>query len=86
VSTIAIHNPDLASNNLNYSASKNAAVLLLQLMARNVPDDEIQIVSFHPGAILTETARAYGYDEDTLPWDDGKLIFLIFLGFYPIFH
>ncbi|KAL2837443.1 hypothetical protein BJX68DRAFT_221018 [Aspergillus pseudodeflectus] len=70
VSTIAIHKPDLAPANLNYGASKNAAVLLLQLMARNVPDHEIQIISFHPGAVLTETARAHGYDENTIPWDD----------------
>ncbi|GFG16914.1 putative dioxygenase C576.01c [Aspergillus lentulus] len=72
VSTIAIHNFDMAPNNLNYGASKNAAALLLQLIARDVPPSDMQIVSFHPGAVLTETARSHGYDENTLPWDDGK--------------
>ncbi|KAF4184904.1 hypothetical protein CNMCM8927_001236 [Aspergillus lentulus] len=70
VSTIAIHNFDMAPNNLNYGASKNAAALLLQLIARDVPPSDLQIVSFHPGAVLTETARSHGYDENTLPWDD----------------
>lgn len=42
-------------------------------MARNVSDEEIQLVSFHPGAVLTETARAHGYDENTIPWDEGNL-------------
>ncbi|OKO89582.1 hypothetical protein PENSUB_13648 [Penicillium subrubescens] len=65
-----MHNPNFASTNLNYGASKNAAALLLKLMARNVSVDEIHILSFHPGAVLTETARAYGYDENSLPWDD----------------
>lgn len=69
-----MHNPNFASTNLNYGASKNAAALLLQLMARNVSDNEIQILSFHPGDVLTVTARAYGFDENSLPWDDCKLI------------
>ncbi|KAL2797416.1 hypothetical protein BJX66DRAFT_92438 [Aspergillus keveii] len=70
VSTMAIYNPDAASTNLNYGASKNAAALLLQLLTRNVSADEIQILSYHPGAVLTQTAREHGYDENTLPWTD----------------
>ncbi|CEL11022.1 hypothetical protein ASPCAL14129 [Aspergillus calidoustus] len=70
VSTMAIYNPDAASTNLNYGASKNAAALLLQLLTRNVSVDEIQILSYHPGAVLTQTAREHGYDENTLPWTD----------------
>jgi NAD(P)-dependent dehydrogenase (short-subunit alcohol dehydrogenase family) len=71
VSTMAIYNPDAASTNLNYGASKNAAALLLQLLTRNVSADEIQVLSYHPGAVLTQTARDHGYDENTLPWTDG---------------
>ncbi|KAL4958626.1 SDR family NAD(P)-dependent oxidoreductase [Aspergillus stella-maris] len=70
VSTMAIYNPDAASTNLNYGASKNAAALLLQLLTRNVSTDEIQVLSYHPGAVLTQTAREHGYDENTLPWTD----------------
>lgn len=58
-----MHNPNFASTNLNYGARKKAASLLLQLIARNVSDNEIQILSFHPGAALTVTARAYGFDK-----------------------
>ncbi|KAL4881160.1 NAD(P)-binding protein [Aspergillus karnatakaensis] len=73
VSTVAIHNPDMAPTNLNYGASKNAAALLLQLITREIPPDKLQILSFHPGAILTQSARDHGYDENTLPWDDENL-------------
>ncbi|RDW70556.1 SDR family NAD(P)-dependent oxidoreductase [Aspergillus mulundensis] len=70
VSSIAAHDSNTAPTNLNYGASKNAAALLFQLMAREVPAQQMQIISFHPGAVLTEKARAHGYTEDTLPWDD----------------
>ncbi|KAL5343328.1 hypothetical protein BJX70DRAFT_353810 [Aspergillus crustosus] len=73
VSTIAVHNPDMAPTNLNYGASKNAAALLLQLITRDVSSVKLQIISFHPGAVLTQTAREHGYDENTLPWDDENL-------------
>ncbi|KAL4907239.1 hypothetical protein BDW74DRAFT_148778 [Aspergillus multicolor] len=70
VSSIAAHDPDMAPTNLNYGASKNAAALLFQLMTREVPVEQMQTISYHPGAVLTEKARAHGYTEETLPWDD----------------
>ncbi|KAL2862637.1 SDR family NAD(P)-dependent oxidoreductase [Aspergillus lucknowensis] len=73
VSTISIHKFDTAAHHLNYAASKNAAALLLQLLAREVSPDEIQILSFHPGAILTQPARDHGHDENSHPWDNENL-------------
>ncbi|KAL2828083.1 hypothetical protein BJY01DRAFT_261639 [Aspergillus pseudoustus] len=70
LSTMAIYNSDASPNNLNYGASKNAAALLLQMMARDVSADELQIVSYHPGPVLTQAARDRGYDENTFPWTD----------------
>jgi hypothetical protein len=44
----------------------------MQLVARDMSPKELQIISFHPGAALTPAARDHGYDDNTLPWDDGK--------------
>jgi hypothetical protein len=35
----------------------------------------MQIVSFHPGAIFSDTAKALGYNENTIPWDDGRVLY-----------
>ena len=45
---------------------------MLQAIAREVDPKELQIVSFHPGAILSEASRTAGLDETSLPWDDGE--------------
>ncbi|KKO97508.1 hypothetical protein THAR02_10389 [Trichoderma harzianum] len=42
-------------------------------LADELPVDKAQIVSIHPGAVLSETVRAKGYDENSLPWDDASL-------------
>ncbi len=56
-----------------YAASKIGFANLVQNLADELPADNAQIVSIHPGAVLSETVRAKGYDENTLPWDDGTL-------------
>lgn len=35
-------------------------------MARELPAEKVQIVNFHPEAVLTVTVRQVGYDENTL--------------------
>lgn len=69
---MAVHNFDIAGVKPNYSVSKTAGTILVQQIARDVSPDDMQVNSFHPGAILTAAAKKAGYTEDTLPWDDGK--------------
>jgi NAD(P)-dependent dehydrogenase (short-subunit alcohol dehydrogenase family) len=57
----------------NYSLSKACGHLLLQKIAEEVDRERLQIVSFHPGQILSETARLAGLDETSFQFDDGSL-------------
>jgi hypothetical protein len=50
-----------------------AATFLFQKMAGEFTPENVQIISFHPGAVLTGPVREAGYDESTLPWDNGTL-------------
>jgi hypothetical protein len=45
--------------------------LLIQSIAESVDRQKLQIVTFHPGQILSDTARAAGLDESSAPFDDG---------------
>jgi NAD(P)-dependent dehydrogenase (short-subunit alcohol dehydrogenase family) len=56
----------------DYAASKAALASLLQHLSEEFPADKIQIVNLHPGAILTESAKAAGVPENLLPWDKGS--------------
>lgn len=56
----------------SYSLTKNAGTLYMQQVARAISVKEMQVVSFHPGSILSEAVRNGGYDENSgIPWDDG---------------
>jgi hypothetical protein len=44
----------------------------MQLIAKDTNPTDMQIISFHPGAILTPAAGGAGYDETSLDWDDGE--------------
>ncbi|KFZ16144.1 hypothetical protein V501_02377 [Pseudogymnoascus sp. VKM F-4519 (FW-2642)] len=73
VSTCAIHDFEIAAQHPNYSASKSAGTILLQQVAKGVSADDMQVVSFHPGAIFTSAAKDAGYNETTMKWDDEDL-------------
>ncbi|CAD6445588.1 bedcc7ef-312f-436f-aead-c63edc7c3a46 [Sclerotinia trifoliorum] len=73
VSTAAIHSESIAAALPTYSLSKTSGHLVLQRIAGEVDRKKLQIVSFHPGQILSETSRSAGLDETTLPWDDDNL-------------
>lgn len=45
----------------------------MQKIAEEVDRERLQIVSFHPGQILSETARLAGLDESSFDFDDGSL-------------
>ena len=47
--------------------------MLLQQIAKDVPAEKLQIVSYHPGGIFTELAEHAGFNRDDPRWDDGKL-------------
>ena len=72
VSTAAIHDESVAAFLPTYSLSKAAGHYLMQKIAVEVDQKELQIVSFHPGSILSETSRTAGLDESSFSWDDGK--------------
>ncbi|KAL5601533.1 hypothetical protein FOBRF1_009066 [Fusarium oxysporum] len=73
VSTAAIHCPAIAAAVPDYSLSKTSGHLLIQSIAENVDREKLQIVTFHPGQILSDTARAAGLDESSAPFDDENL-------------
>ncbi|KAH8821895.1 hypothetical protein F5884DRAFT_769348 [Xylogone sp. PMI_703] len=73
VSTMIIHDTAFSKNQSTYCLSKNACALLLQIVAQETDLSEVQIVSFHPGAIFTPGAKSVGWTEDTIPWDDEDL-------------
>ena len=45
----------------SYGLTKNSGTLLLQQIAKDVRLDDMQIVSYHPGGILTDSVREAGY-------------------------
>ncbi|RFU72681.1 short chain dehydrogenase [Trichoderma arundinaceum] len=73
VSSAAIHDFESAKMVPNYSASKNAGTLMVQLVARGVSPDDMQVLSFHPGVIFTDAAQKTSASKDAWDWDDVNL-------------
>jgi NAD(P)-dependent dehydrogenase (short-subunit alcohol dehydrogenase family) len=74
VSSSAIHNFTIDAVVMPaYGLTKNAGTLLVQQIAKDVSPDDMQIVSFHPGGVLTELAKANGVQEELYDWDDENL-------------
>ncbi|KAH8157885.1 hypothetical protein CIB48_g10362 [Xylaria polymorpha] len=73
VSTASIHDFNLGKQYLGYGLTKHAGQLTLQLIAQDTAPEKMQIVSYHPGAILTDAARAAGWTEKDLEWDHVNL-------------
>jgi hypothetical protein len=56
-----------------YGLTKNAGTALIQQIAKDTSADEMQMISFHPGGILTEASRAHGYVPDgEIKFDHGQ--------------
>ncbi|KIK66739.1 hypothetical protein GYMLUDRAFT_157217 [Collybiopsis luxurians FD-317 M1] len=55
-----------------YASSKGAFVALLGRIAHERPVEDVQIISFHPGSIFTETA-AKSMNKDAIKWDQLSL-------------
>ncbi|KAK4149661.1 hypothetical protein C8A00DRAFT_46764 [Chaetomidium leptoderma] len=74
VSTSAIHLFDTEAERLpTYALTKNSGTLLIQQIAKDTKPEDMQVVSFHPGSVLSEAARSVGFDESSLDWDDENL-------------
>ncbi|KAI1650580.1 NAD(P)-binding protein [Daldinia loculata] len=73
VSTGAVHNFDATAVMPTYSMTKHAGALTLQLVAYDIPPEDMQVIIFHPGAIFTEAAESQGFTKDSLPWEDVSL-------------
>ncbi|CVK86298.1 related to peroxisomal short-chain alcohol dehydrogenase [Fusarium mangiferae] len=57
-----------------YGLTKNASTLLLQQIAQDTKHTDMQIISFHPGGILTDSAKRVGGDSlKGLVFDDENL-------------
>lgn len=62
----------MAPERPTYGLTKNASTLLLQQIAKDTRVQDMQIVSFHPGGVLTDMARKAGHDENSgIPFDHG---------------
>jgi NAD(P)-dependent dehydrogenase (short-subunit alcohol dehydrogenase family) len=68
----------MAPERPSYGLTKNAGTALVQQIARETNVNDMQVVSFHPGGVLTDMARAAGAREDLgIPFDDGMLSLLV---------
>ncbi|KAF9874659.1 hypothetical protein CkaCkLH20_07796 [Colletotrichum karsti] len=57
-----------------YGLTKNSGTLLLQQIAKDTKPTDMQIVSIHPGGVLTDSARSAGFNEDMgIKFDDENL-------------
>ncbi|KAF2963712.1 hypothetical protein GQX73_g9865 [Xylaria multiplex] len=66
---ISVHDFNVGREYPGYALTKHSFQLGLQLIAQDTPPEEIQIISYNPGAIFTENAQEKGYTEDSIPWD-----------------
>lgn len=61
----------------SYTTSKNAGTLLIQLVAQGVSANDMQVLSFHPGAIFTPGAQVGGFTRSNYDFDDGNILHII---------
>ncbi|KAK4080893.1 hypothetical protein Trihar35433_1998 [Trichoderma harzianum] len=73
LSTMAIHDFEFVKAFPAYCASKNAGTLLVQMYAQTISPDDMQILSFHPGGIYTDSVKKSGVPEEAMAWDDETL-------------
>ncbi|KAK4233217.1 hypothetical protein C8A03DRAFT_48167 [Achaetomium macrosporum] len=77
ISSVAIHLFEVEAKAIpTYALTKNSGTLLVQLIANDTDPSDLQIVSFNPGSILSESARNVGFDESSFDWDDGNALYL----------
>jgi len=72
VSSMGIHDRQIAPQWGTYVSSKSAFAMLLQNIASEIPKNVMQIISFHPGGIYSETQSKI-CEKDSWEWDDDCL-------------
>lgn len=73
VSTNGIYIWDAEGARPSYGLTKGSGTLLVQQIAKDVKPETMQIISFHPGEVFSESAKRQGYTEDSIEWYDGKM-------------
>ncbi|KAK4098852.1 NAD(P)-binding protein [Parathielavia hyrcaniae] len=73
ISTSVVHNLTLENPAPLYGLTKNSGTLLIQMIANDTDPADTQIINMHPGGVLTDGARSFGYDETSADWDDENL-------------
>ncbi|RFU77310.1 hypothetical protein TARUN_4928 [Trichoderma arundinaceum] len=64
----------MAPERPTYGMTKNVSTLLVQQIAKDTDVNDLQIISFHPGGVLTDMARSSGVGEALgIPFDDENL-------------
>jgi NAD(P)-dependent dehydrogenase (short-subunit alcohol dehydrogenase family) len=76
ISTLCVYDFATPGTKPNYNLTKNAGTLAMQQIARDIPVEKTQIVSFHPGGVFTEASKAAGFTVDMWDWDDGEFLVL----------
>ncbi|KAM6505544.1 hypothetical protein FSOLCH5_013720 [Fusarium solani] len=73
LASAVIHSRAMESALPSYTLTKKAGQILIQTLADAADPKKLQIISYHPGSILSETARDAGMTEDSIHFDDIKL-------------
>ena len=72
VSTNAIHDFVLSGGWPAYGLTKNSGTLAIQLIAKDVQPEDMQVVSFNPGFVFTDMVSSQGFTEDSAEFDTGE--------------
>lgn len=70
---MAIHEFSTAEIFPSYCLTKNAGTLAVQMIAKGVLPDDMQVLSFHPGAVYTAAVQRGGVPEEAFDWDNGTI-------------
>ncbi|KAM0327573.1 hypothetical protein ACHAQA_005865 [Verticillium albo-atrum] len=73
ITSAIVHSRALEKALPSYVLTKKAGHLLIQTIARAADPKKLQVITYHPGAILSEAAVNAGMTKDTIPFDDIKL-------------
>jgi hypothetical protein len=59
-----------------YSLTKSSGTLAIQILADSIAAEDMQVLSFHPGAVYGAVWEEEGVTEDMFPFDDGGSSFV----------
>ena len=65
------HLHPMVSVRASYDLTKSAGALFVQLLANQIPKEELQIVTFHPGSVWSPS---WPVPQDAGEFDDRKLL------------